>query len=450
MKKRSFAIVIQLSLLSVVYAQNTGIGTNSPKGRLHIKGNADTSQLVIDANSAQSNIHPLIRLRDASGLDLLHIHADNPANTFVGLNAGKANNVVGGALANTFIGALAGSSNSTGYSLTGIGRSALFSNTSGAENTAIGSITLYYNTVGSNNTAIGRGALYQTDAYDNTATGFKSLFSNTSANRNTATGSQSLVANILGSDNTAMGYKSLGSNNGSQNTAIGGEALYSNTTGQGNVAVGYQANASANTSYNTMVGQFAYASGNRSVAIGADTYVNGSNSTVIGSNAIIFGDNKMQLGNTLTAVIATAGGYTVTSDGRFKDNVSDLTPGLDFIVHLRPVSYNFNYKRLDDFLNRARSKKNTEAAYEKQLADKTSHREIGFIAQEVEKLCVSGNYTFNAVYKPQNDNDQYSLDYSKFVVPLVKAMQEQQNIIDDLKLQMVQLKKELDLLKSKN
>ncbi|GEM_PF-3011313 len=39
----------------------------------------------------------------------------------------------------------------------------------------------------------------------------------------------------------------------------------------------------------------------------------------------------------------------------------------------------------------------------------------------------SGNFT------PANDNDLYSLRYSEFVVPLVKAVQEQQQEIADLK-----------------
>ncbi|CAN5686071.1 hypothetical protein BH10BAC3_BH10BAC3_37570 [soil metagenome] len=65
---------------SDIYNNNTGnvgIGTNTPAAKLHIKGNANTSQLIIDANATQSNTQPLIRLRDASGADLLDIHSDN-------------------------------------------------------------------------------------------------------------------------------------------------------------------------------------------------------------------------------------------------------------------------------------------------------------------------------------------------------------------------------------
>jgi len=39
-------------------------------------------------------------------------------------------------------------------------------------------------------------------------------------------------------------------------------------------------------------------------------------------------------------------------------------------------------------------------------------------------------YDFNGVDKPKNENDFYGLRYAEFVVPLVKGMQEQQDIIE--------------------
>ena len=85
--------------------------------------------------------------------------------------------------------------------------------------------------------------------------------------------------------------------------------------------------------------------------------------------------------------------------------------------------------------------------------EKSVRREIGFLAQEVEKTCIDGNYTFNGVYKPQNDTDNYSLDYSKFLVPLVKAIQEQQQQIESLKKEnreiKEQLKKVLEIISTK-
>jgi len=48
----------------------------------------------------------------------------------------------------------------------------------------------------------------------------------------------------------------------------------------------------------------------------------------------------------------------------------------------------------------------------------------GFIAQEVEQAAKATNYDFSGVHHPQNDKDFYALNYSAFVVPLVKAAQE--------------------------
>ena len=59
-------------------------------------------------------------------------------------------------------------------------------------------------------------------------------------------------------------------------------------------------------------------------------------------------------------------------------------------------------------------------------------RQTGFIAQEVDKAAQASGFDFSGVVKPANDNDLYSLRYSDFVVPLVKAVQEQQQQITDL------------------
>ena len=57
-------------------------------------------------------------------------------------------------------------------------------------------------------------------------------------------------------------------------------------------------------------------------------------------------------------------------------------------------------------------------------------RMTGFIAQDVEKATKETSYDFSGLIKPRNEKDLYSLRYSDFVVPLVKASQElsQQNI----------------------
>ena len=71
-----------------MYAQNVGIGIATPVGKLHIKGAADVSQLIIEANSTQSNTAPLFKLRNSFGNDLLWMHTDDTSNVFMGLHAG--------------------------------------------------------------------------------------------------------------------------------------------------------------------------------------------------------------------------------------------------------------------------------------------------------------------------------------------------------------------------
>ena len=147
-------------------SQNVGIGTTTPEGKLHIKGSADTSQLTIDANATQSNTHPLIRLRNSSGTDLLHIHSDDVSNAFIGLNAGKNNNAPGGGVGNNFIGSNAGFSNTIGNFNAANGSAALYFNTTGYYNTANGSAALYFNTTGHDNTASGDAAHRTGDIVD--------------------------------------------------------------------------------------------------------------------------------------------------------------------------------------------------------------------------------------------------------------------------------------------
>ena len=72
----------------------------------------------------------------------------------------------------------------------------------------------------------------------------------------------------------------------------------------------------------------------------------------------------------------------------------------------------------------------------------SSVRQSGFIAQEVEKAAQEVGYDFNGVHHPDSEHDNYSVAYSQFVVPLVKAVQEQQAIIE-------KLQKRLDALEKK-
>jgi hypothetical protein len=73
----------------------------------------------------------------------------------------------------------------------------------------------------------------------------------------------------------------------------------------------------------------------------------------------------------------------------------------------------------------------------------------GFLAQEVEAAAQSIGFDFSGVDAPKNDNDFYGLRYAEFVVPLVKAVQEQQEIIEQLKAENARLEERLTRIESK-
>jgi len=58
-------------------------------------------------------------------------------------------------------------------------------------------------------------------------------------------------------------------------------------------------------------------------------------------------------------------------------------------------------------------------------------------------------YDFSGVDRPKNENDMYGPRYAEFVVPLVKAIQEQQQMIIELKNQNTDLQKRMLALKKK-
>src|SRR5688572_24870542 len=179
MKAYISTVLFIFSFTCLIGQQNVGVGVLAPAGKLHVKGSADATQLVIDAHSQQSNTNPLIRLRNSNGIDLMWIHSDTSINTFVGMNTGRDN--ISGRY-NTFIGSDAGLSNTTGTSNTAIGFTALSSNLDGNQNCAFGNYSLSGNISG----------------YQNIAIGYGSLGSNTIGNNNVVIGTGSLVAGKAG------------------------------------------------------------------------------------------------------------------------------------------------------------------------------------------------------------------------------------------------------------
>ena len=465
-------------------------GRNNPvPGALGISNTAIGSKSLFANTIGSANT--------AGGTNSLRSNTDGTANTAFGV-AALFSNTIGGL--NTAIGGRSLSSNTTGNLNTATGWEALHSNTTGVFNSAFGSFALDSNTIGNNNTAAGFASLHlNTTGEENTATGIRSLFSNTTGGFNTAMGSHSLFSNTTGESNTATGFQSLFSNTsgelntaygfhslrsnntGTANTAVGNASLFFNTTGTVNTAIGDLAlngnlSGRSNTAagaqslfanrtgdFNTAIGVNALnatiASSNNTVAgfnaasdfnLGSDNTIIGANAdatrdgltnaTAIGAGAIVNASNKVRIGNSSVTVIEGQVPFTTPSDGRFKFNIKEDVKGLDFIMNLRPVTYQFDVTSFEKQWNNEPAVSSNDIVLASYNAA-TAIRRTGFIAQEVEKAARVAGYNFSGLIKPKTEKEHYSLSYDSFVVPLVKAIQEQQQIINDLKNQNENLKK---------
>lgn len=403
---------------------NTGIGSRSLFSVTSGNNNTAVGRSSLYFTTIGTN-------NTAVGVESLYSNTTGGLNTALGYNSLYSNTT---GIANTASGSRSLYSNTTGDDNTTMGNRALESNISGSYNTAFGDYSLNDNTTADYNVAIGKSAMqYNTIGELNTSAGALSMFANTTGSFSAAFGGYALYQNTTGNYNVANGYESMRTNTtGSYNSSTGNAAMYSNSTGNYNASLGNAAMYSNTTgSYNTSVGGFALSNnttGSNNTAIGYDAGVSNTgftNATAIGSNATVNASNRVRIGDAAVTTIVGQVAYTFPSDARFKEKIKDDVLGLDFILKLRPVSYNFN--RLS-FAKHIREK--TEGR-ENELTELSKNRSVGFLAQDIEQLIKeTGFESFDAVHPPTNETDNYSLSYSHFVIPLVKAVQEQQAIIN--------------------
>jgi trimeric autotransporter adhesin len=311
---------------------------------------------------------------------------------------------------NTAIGAASAYSNTTGNGNVAIGNNALYHSQTRSNLVAIGDSALFHNGVGAfpsssidggKNIAIGAKALKNnTTGWNNTGIGYQALISNTTGMGNTALGINALYANTIGAGNVAIGENCMSNNlSGQLNVAIGDDAMYGNTTGWYNTGIGVSAGGNANSLIN-------------SVAVGYASFPNNSNVAL--------------LGNTTTTSCGGYANWSNFSDGRFKKMVKENVVGLDFINSLRPVTYQIDLHGLNQFLYQDKTDE-YERAMSAGIVEKGQIIQSGFIAQEVVSAAQQVGYNFDGVITPNDTSKQhYSLSYASFVVPLVKAVQEQQ------------------------
>jgi trimeric autotransporter adhesin len=352
----------------------------------------------------------------AVGNEALLSNTSGFSNTSVGYQSLYSND---NGYGNASLGAQSLYKNIDGYFNTAIGAGSLYANTSGTRNVANGYYALGENTSGGNNIAIGvESAQSNTTGNSNTALGYQSLRGNTTASFNTAIGSGAMVfSSSTGDFNTAVGVSTLRSNGGEQNTASGFQALYSNGIGIFNTAIGVNSlQLNTNGNYNTALGHSALLSNN-----------SGSRNIGIGNNcnliAMTASDNfKARIGDATTNSIGGVVGWSTLSDGRTKKNIKAEVPGIVFINKLKPVTYNYDIEKEMKLFGIKIDDKNLDKSIEQ-------IKFSGFIAQDVEAAAKSIDYDFSGVDKTSNGG-YLLLRYAEFVVPLVKAVQEQQVIIE--------------------
>jgi len=210
----------------------------------------------------------------------------------------------------------------------------------------------------------------------NVGVGGLALRYNTSGDANIGNGYMALMKNTNGSYSVAIGFQALLENvSGNNNTGVGRQTLGTNTTGSQNTAIGYLADVSAE---------------------------NLTNATAIGANATVNDSNKIRLGDSNVTVIEGQVAFTNVSDRRLKDNIQETKYGLNEILKLKPVHYTLKSNGLE---------------------------QLGFIAQDVKPLIPEAVIGLEGNIEK---GETLGITYSLLIPVLTKAIQQQQQIINDL------------------
>jgi len=244
-----------------------------------------------------------------------------------------------------------------------------------------------------------------TGGYYNTATGYQALNGNETGLYNTADGYMTLPENTFGEKNTATGFMALRWNEtGNFNTAVGSEALFVNISGSSNTAVGFISGPNRSNLNNT--GAFGYGA----EVIASNTYVFGNQDVVGWGFGVTPGSVAIKVGTSTSngngATLTLGGVWTNASDLSKKYDIEDINYGLADVMKLHPVTYKLKGG---------------------------NNQDIGFIAQEVRGILPEIVY---------GEEGQMTMSYGQVTSVLVKAIQEQQQMIKELQ-------QEIEILKNK-
>jgi hypothetical protein len=340
----------------------------------------------------------------------------------------------------------------------GIGSTAMGSSTaSGSYSTAIGSSA---NATGSSSIAMG--SLVDASGISATAIGKEVIASGTystaigksteaSNSYSTALG---YFTNATGIGSTAMGYYSVAS--GFSTTALGNSSTasgdYSTALGLGAISRGYAGTAIgmfnnpifgvAQTITNDFTPLFMVGNGNDynnrsnammvrkdgNVGIGTDLPTanlhikHASGGGLILENASdnnkwriysASGDNNLTFYNNAGSEVAdiddVTGTFNAISDSRLKKNIESMQPVLPLLMKLNPTYYQFNWQQPNE------------------------QRQIGLLAQQAHQL-------FPELVSYSKEKDLYKMNYAGFSTVAIKAIQEQQLLIEKQQQQIDELK----------
>jgi len=337
-----------------------------------------------------------------------------------------------------FIGSSSGTNNS-GANNCGFGYQALSANTTGTQNTAVGVNALVSNTTGANNSAVGLEALYSnTIGVQNSAVGVDALFSNTTGSYNSALGVSALHLNTTGSYNSAVGLNALNANTTYANCS--GLGYNAQITGDNQVQLG---NSSTTT--------YAYgAVQNRSDARDKTDI----RDTVLGLdfiNQLRPVDFKWDMREdyrppapALTAVRpsivepvapetpekppkdATEKELSTYATAREEYNVKLAEYEAELVIYNKAMDEYAAAKVVDDANMAAWIDTHKLANIEHDGSRKRTRYHHGLIAQEVETILSRLGIDFGGIqyHKIAGGDDCYSLGYTEFIAPLIRAVQQ--------------------------
>lgn len=234
----------------------------------------------------------------------------------------------------------------------------------------------------------------------------------------------------------------LSKGNAVSNTVVGENAMNESTGAEENTMLGHSAGTVIGTGKrNTFVGANAGTSlknNNTATALGYNALNNPdlsgySNITGLGTNSSVSGSNQVQLGNS-SATPYSFQALQVRSDRRDKANIESTTLGLEFIKKLKPVEYQLDIRESYD-----------EKGIEKDGSLVRERKHQGFIAQDVKDVADDMGIDFAGVqhHEVKGGKDVYSLGYEEFIAPIIKAMQEQQKMIEDQAKEIEELKRKI-------